>query len=390
MAHDVFISYSSKDKPVADAVVAALEAKGVRCWVAPRDILAGMHWGAAIINAISESRALVLIYSSSANTSSQIQREIERAADRNLPIVPFRIEDVRPSAELEYFLSTPHWLDAVGPKLKPGVLRLADVVAQVVAGSRGDGAPGAASPSAVTTAARFGASESPLTEKTSAAPTGAAPARRRTAMVSGLVIVAAALAVGAAVYVRSMGSGSNGVAGAGDADGASASAQRSPTTTGPAGARAAATAPTGVTADVRATATAVLKALQSRDFPQVLLLTALNLRKELAQRMFPRRARGKKGMERIWWEQALEGWDGQLREVRFQSPLEHPGKRWRAHVLFGKPSRGSVAGVTLTWDAGRWWFVELRMTEAVSFEALRREPPTAAQLANPPGPRRRG
>ena len=31
--HDVFISYSSKDKPVADAVCAALESKRVRCWI---------------------------------------------------------------------------------------------------------------------------------------------------------------------------------------------------------------------------------------------------------------------------------------------------------------------------------------------------------------------
>src|SRR5713101_8280389 len=48
MAHDVFISYSSKDKPVADAVCAGLEGRGIRCWAAPRDILPGSDWGAAI------------------------------------------------------------------------------------------------------------------------------------------------------------------------------------------------------------------------------------------------------------------------------------------------------------------------------------------------------
>ena len=44
MAHDVFISYSHKDKPVADAVVAGLENKGVRCWLAPRDIALGSSY----------------------------------------------------------------------------------------------------------------------------------------------------------------------------------------------------------------------------------------------------------------------------------------------------------------------------------------------------------
>lgn len=45
MAHDVFVSYSNKDKPVADAVIAGLENKGIRCWVAPRDITPGSSWG---------------------------------------------------------------------------------------------------------------------------------------------------------------------------------------------------------------------------------------------------------------------------------------------------------------------------------------------------------
>ncbi|WP_179468215.1 TIR domain-containing protein [Mycolicibacterium vinylchloridicum] len=38
MAHDVFISHSSLDEPAADAVCAELEARGIRCWTAPRDI----------------------------------------------------------------------------------------------------------------------------------------------------------------------------------------------------------------------------------------------------------------------------------------------------------------------------------------------------------------
>ena len=38
MAHDVFISHSSKDKPIADAICANLEGTGIRCWIAPRDI----------------------------------------------------------------------------------------------------------------------------------------------------------------------------------------------------------------------------------------------------------------------------------------------------------------------------------------------------------------
>lgn len=52
MAYDVFISYASKDKIIADAVYARLEASAIRCWIAPRDITPGTSYGEAIIEAI--------------------------------------------------------------------------------------------------------------------------------------------------------------------------------------------------------------------------------------------------------------------------------------------------------------------------------------------------
>ena len=56
MGHDVFISHSTKDKAAADAVCAALEANGVRCWVAPRDIKPGENWATAILRGIAGCR----------------------------------------------------------------------------------------------------------------------------------------------------------------------------------------------------------------------------------------------------------------------------------------------------------------------------------------------
>lgn len=134
MAHDVFISYSSKDKPTADATCAVLEAKGIRCWVAPRDIMPGQDWGKSIVDAIHSSRALVLVFSENANLSQQIKREVERAVNKGIPIIPFRIENVMPAKSLEYFLSTPHWLDAFTPPLEAHLNYLADVLSRILAG----------------------------------------------------------------------------------------------------------------------------------------------------------------------------------------------------------------------------------------------------------------
>src|SRR5436305_1100841 len=60
MPHDVFISYSSQDKLTADAVCAGLESSGIRCWIAPRDILPGQEWAAAILTALQTRRMLIL------------------------------------------------------------------------------------------------------------------------------------------------------------------------------------------------------------------------------------------------------------------------------------------------------------------------------------------
>jgi hypothetical protein len=43
MAYDAFISTAQEDKPTADAACAMLEANGVKCWIAPRDITPGQN-----------------------------------------------------------------------------------------------------------------------------------------------------------------------------------------------------------------------------------------------------------------------------------------------------------------------------------------------------------
>ena len=128
MDHDVFISYSHHDKPQADAVCAALEAKGIRCWIAPRDVIPGQEWGGAIIEAIRSARVMVLVFSSHANASPQIRREVERAVSAETVLIPFRIEDVAPAQSLEFFLGTPHWLDALTPPFEAHLVRLATAV----------------------------------------------------------------------------------------------------------------------------------------------------------------------------------------------------------------------------------------------------------------------
>jgi hypothetical protein len=128
MAHDVFISYSSSDKTTADAVCARLEGDGVRCWIAPRDVMPGMDYGQAIVEAIQAARLMIVVFSSHANESKHIKREVERAVSHGLVVLPFRIENAIPSASLEYFIGSLHWLDAMSPPLESHLHELVSMV----------------------------------------------------------------------------------------------------------------------------------------------------------------------------------------------------------------------------------------------------------------------
>lgn len=116
MAHDVFISYASPDRHVANAVCARLEQAAVRCWIAPRDVGAG-NYPTALVRAIASSKLLVVVVSRGANGSPNVSREVHHAVKKGKVIVPFRIEDVLPSGDLEYLLDITHWLDAITPPL---------------------------------------------------------------------------------------------------------------------------------------------------------------------------------------------------------------------------------------------------------------------------------
>jgi hypothetical protein len=109
---------------VADAVCAALESVAIRCWIAPRDVMPGRSYSGEITRAIQQCKVLVLIFSGDSNSSQQVLREVQLAANSRLHIVQFRIDPAVPNDDLEYYLSGPHWLDALTPPLQDHLERL--------------------------------------------------------------------------------------------------------------------------------------------------------------------------------------------------------------------------------------------------------------------------
>lgn len=125
---DIFISYSSIDKTAADTVCSVLEQNGISCWMAPRNITPGVDFAEAIIDGLKSSKVFVLVYSANSNNSKQVIREVDRAVHNGLPVINLRLEDVPLSKQLEYYLSSVHWLDAIKPPLEEHINKLSEVV----------------------------------------------------------------------------------------------------------------------------------------------------------------------------------------------------------------------------------------------------------------------
>src|SRR5260221_7061245 len=80
LPHAVFISHSSEDSSGAEGVCVALEAAGIHCWIAPRDVLAGRPYSGQITEAIRRTEILLVVLSQASNRSKQVLREVERPA----------------------------------------------------------------------------------------------------------------------------------------------------------------------------------------------------------------------------------------------------------------------------------------------------------------------
>ena len=124
MSHDVFVSYSSKDKTIADAIVAALENNQIRCWYAPRDIKTSEDWGSAITSAIEESKVFLVIFSNHSNRSHHVLNELNLAVNSENIILPFRVENLEPKGAMKLHLSSVHWLNAYDPSWESYIKKL--------------------------------------------------------------------------------------------------------------------------------------------------------------------------------------------------------------------------------------------------------------------------
>ncbi|MEQ1866019.1 MAG: TIR domain-containing protein [Micropepsaceae bacterium] len=110
-SRDLFISHASQNGALAAQLVDGLERNQVRCWVAPRDIRTGSDYRMALLEGISDARALLVLVTEAACKSRHVCREVEIAERHNKYVFPVRADGYEPSGPLYYYLVDRQWTD---------------------------------------------------------------------------------------------------------------------------------------------------------------------------------------------------------------------------------------------------------------------------------------
>jgi TPR repeat protein len=111
MAATVFLSHASKDKKIADTICAAVESRGIQCWMATRDVHPGENFQQAIVRAIRSTKVMLFVFSANSNNSDEVKKEIALAGSNKLFVIPVRVEDVAPNEALAYEFATRQWIN---------------------------------------------------------------------------------------------------------------------------------------------------------------------------------------------------------------------------------------------------------------------------------------
>ena len=100
----IFISYSSCDRIVAEALLNYLENRGIKCWIAFRDITSG-NFSGEITRALRNSDIMVVVCSKESCRSEHVKNEVTLAFNKHKHIIPYLLEDNPYDDDMEYFLS---------------------------------------------------------------------------------------------------------------------------------------------------------------------------------------------------------------------------------------------------------------------------------------------
>lgn len=115
MNHEVFISYSRKDKDIADFVSNVLKDNSIKYWIDKEGIYSSSNYKELIVDAIEVSKAVIFISSENSNASINVIREIGYAVNMNKPILPLMFDDAPYAKSIRFDISDIDQIDFKNP-----------------------------------------------------------------------------------------------------------------------------------------------------------------------------------------------------------------------------------------------------------------------------------
>lgn len=108
----MFLSFASEDVEIAREIHQGLQNEGVACWIFLESIPAGQIWSEVIVEAIEQSKALVVLVSPASQQSTHCLRELNLADAAYLPLVSVRVQNAPLNRKFNYYLATYQHFDA--------------------------------------------------------------------------------------------------------------------------------------------------------------------------------------------------------------------------------------------------------------------------------------
>jgi hypothetical protein len=130
-SRSAFISHASDDVGLARQLCARLETQGVKCWIAPRDLIPGQPYSSEIVRGIETTDALILLTTPAAVDSENVLNELEQAHRLHKTLLTVMVGKPQISRQLSYYIARLHWIEASGASLDS----LADRLAQALLGT---------------------------------------------------------------------------------------------------------------------------------------------------------------------------------------------------------------------------------------------------------------
>ena len=103
--YDIFISYSTKDKPQVMGVVNKLIASGYKIWIDKKGIRSGdPSFKTTLVEAIESSKVIMFFSSFNSNNSIWTEKEIGIAVNKNKHIIPIKLDKSQYAKSVEFDL----------------------------------------------------------------------------------------------------------------------------------------------------------------------------------------------------------------------------------------------------------------------------------------------